>query len=399
MHRIHLIGVSPGGRLDDGLRRILETCKNFYAAPRFHDQLEFLSTNVSPLSPLADALHGIKRALADGNVAVIVGGDPLFFGVGRRILLEFETESVQIHPAVTSMQMAFARLKRPWDDAKLLSLHGRSTPSGLAGMVLPYTKVCILAGGVNSPQSIAAQMIREGVMGYRAWVCEDLGDPEERITEGSLDDISRGAFSELSLMLLERLPSAPCPIVFGLSERELHHSRGLITKDEVRAVSLHALRLPAKGVLWDVGAGSGSVALEASRISPGVDIYAIERNPMEVKNIKRNIRDFGSSQIHVVEGEAPEVFAILPSPDRVFVGGSGGRLEDILRTGVERLSSEGIVVINAVLESTRKTGLAVLKDCGLELRTSEISVRRTVFSAEDGTSTDLNPITVIAGTK
>ena len=397
-HRLHVVGVGPGEEIAGSARTVLQPCRIIFTSPRLNKHLEFFRGPVLGLSPLSPALLEIEHQLEYGDVGVLVGGDPLFFGIARRLSTEFGTDRIDIHPATSSMQIGYARLKMPWDDVQFTSLHGRSEACP-TGHILIHDRICILTGGANSPECVAGSMVRNGISDYRVWVLENLGEPEERITAGTLEDISGGRFAEMSLMVLERNPGSPAFVPFGLSETEISHTRGLITKDEIRAVVLHHLKLPMRGVFWDIGAGSGSVSVEASRVCPDLDIYTIERNPVELENIQDSVRRFGRSKITIVAGEAPQVCVDLPNPDRIFIGGSGGRLRDILQVCSGRLRPGGRIVLTAVTESTRHRAPGMLAQCGFTVRASGVTVQRLHWSSRGEETTNLNPIFVIVGIK
>jgi precorrin-6Y C5,15-methyltransferase (decarboxylating) len=171
----------------------------------------------------------------------------------------------------------------------------------------------------------------------------------------------------------------------------------LITKDEVRAATIQQLRLPRDGVFWDVGAGSGSVSVAAGILNPNLQVYALERHPDELANIKANIIKHKAFNVQVIEGAAPDILAGLPEPDRVFIGGSGGRLKDILNHCVPRLVPAGRIVVNSVLEKTASEAPVILHALGLKVDLRQISVRRWNYGEE--TKQQLNPITLITGTK
>ena len=216
-------------------------------------------------------------------------------------------------------------------------------------------------------------------------------------TTGTWVEIASRQFSPLNMMLIEQAPPTGVDIRFGLGEEEIQHSRGLITKSEVRAATLHQLRLPESGVLWDIGGGSGSVSLEAARLCPELSIYTIEKNPEGQANIQANMRSFGAYTMRLVCGEAPEALADLPDPHRIFVGGSGKRLPEILEAAGARLVPGGRIVVNAVLAQTETTALASLQRLGLRVASSTLAVTRR--SCADGESRVFNPITLITGDK
>ena len=183
---------------------------------------------------------------------------------------------------------------------------------------------------------------------------------------------------------------------FGLVEKEIRHSRGLITKDEVRAVAIHKLRLPQRGVLWDIGAGSGSVSVEAARPSPGLRVYAIEKDEGQIANIEENKIRFGCTNMTITAGEAPEALKNLPSPDRVFVGGSHGQLSGIINVVNERMP-RGIIVINAVKTETLNEAVLLLEKSFFAVDISQVSISRSKVVNGQRHMAALNQISVIRG--
>ena len=286
------------------------------------------------------------------------------------------------------------------DDLRLVSVHGRPADT-LPGRVLPYPRTLLLTDYQSSPDRVAADLLaalracddRERITAICVRVAENLGLVDERLTTGSLEAISGRHFGPLNLVLVEQ-PARPEACRFGLGEDEIRHSRGLITKDEVRAAALHRLRLPATGVFWDIGGGSGSVSLEAARFCPELSVYTVERHPAEQANIRANIRTYGAYTIHLVDGEAPAALANLPDPDRVFIGGSGGQLEAILTAVVPRLRPGGRLVVSAVLARTETTARRVLAQLCRRVTSATLAVTRHEPGGPDRV---LNPITFITG--
>lgn len=325
-----------------------------------------------------------------GNAAVLASGDPLFFGIGRRLLEEFTERKVELHPAVSSMQLAFARVKASWEDAFFVSLHGpkkREWEIGDLPLLLEFhAKLVILTGGETTPQKIASVLPSD----VRVYVLERLGYPDERLREGRPSSIKRMKFRDPNLMLvMSELSDMP---VFGLKEGEFGHTRGLITKDEVRAVVLHKLRLPRRGVFWDIGAGSGSVSIEAKRLSPALRVYAVEKDTSRAKNILVNSKRLAGVQ--VIQGGAPAVLKGLPTPDRVFIGGSGRGRAGVVKYVSSRMK-KGVVVAAAItLESLNETS-DTLKAEGFSLDFSSISVSRAEPLKGRRYLRALNPVFVI----
>lgn len=402
MSRIELIGIS-GPALTAEQWPILRRCVAVAASRRYRPLVEGLHCSLIDIAPLTAMLDKIEAALPTGDVAVLASGDPLFFGIGRTLIARFGPERIRIHPALSAVQLACARFRVPWDDLALISLHGRGD-GDIPGRVLRHRRAMLFTDNRTSPDRVAASLLtaleacddRERIAALHLRVAENLGLADERLTGGSLHDIAARRFSPLNMVLIEQ-PDLPEPPCFGLTEAEIQHSRGLITKDEVRAATLHRLRLPATGVFWDVGGGSGSVSLEAARLCPDLSIHTVEKKPEEQANIRANIRRFGAYTIHLVNGEAPEVLASLPTPDRIFIGGSGQRLEAIVEAAVDRLAEGGRIVVNAVLPHTETTALDRLHRLGLRVSASTLSVSRRPYP--EGESRSFNPITLITGDK
>ena len=403
MAKIHLIGIDSSGLTIDK-KTIVESCNAVFCARRLKDHLQPLllsrpDIEVFPISPISEVFSQIDRMPSYKKIALLGGGDPLFFGIGRALFHRFGREVVSVQPAVSSMQMAFARFKIPWDDARFLSVHGRSM-EGTFPQIIASNKTFLLTDAQNSPDKIASLLLmnlgEKICHNFTVHVAENLGCNDERLITDKIASIAKGKFSDLSVMIFIR-EHIGVEKHFGFQEHELAHTRGLITKDEVRAVSLHALCLPKNGVLWDIGAGSGSLSIEAAGIIPSLRVFAIEAKEEQIENIKINRERFMAASIIPIHGEAPDILRGLPDPDRVFIGGSGGRLSEILDQSVTRLANEGIIVINGVLDTTCQVAPEILHKYGLKVSISRVRVTR--YSYPDNQSIDFNPISVIKGTK
>ncbi len=306
---------------------------------------------------LGASLERIAELAEDRNVCVLASGDPLFFGVGALIVRRLGAEHVEILPQPSSVQAAFARVGLPWQDATFLSVHGRPL-EGVATRLRRAAKAALLTDDENSPARIAAHLVTYGVAAdaWRAWVCEDLGGASERVTAyedlPALATVTEG-FAPLNVLLLVRRDAAwRAPPAFPFLHEDAFAKRmpkkGLITKREVRALSLAELRLAEDAVVWDVGAGSGSVAIEAALLAPAGRVFAIEIDPEGVDICRDNARLHGADNLRVVHGLAPAALAELPDPDAVFVGGSKGAMDELIAIALERLRPGGRLVVNAV---------------------------------------------------
>lgn len=416
--KILLCGISSG-RLEPELRQRLAVCGAVAASQRHHKLLAGLDIRRIAITPVEEMIFEVAVSLQNSDVAVLASGDPLFFGIGRTMLERFGPERVEIFPAISAVQLACARFKLPWDDLTLISLHGRP-PGLLAGKVLARPKTLLFTDPRRSPDRIAAELLAllkehgdtDRLQRLHVRVAENLGLPEERLWQGSLEETAQAKFADLNLMLIEQASASSADeneadatgaaCVFGLQEDEISHSRGLITKDEVRAVILHRLRLPASGVFWDVGGGSGSVSVEAARLCPELAVYIVEQKEEGWRNIRANIARYGLYNITLVRGQAPEALRSLPDPDRIFIGGSRGLLAEIIAPCAQRLAKGGRLVVSAVLQNTAEQAPRLMTANSLEADSRTISVTREQKDFdEDGQPSGLrlNPITIITGKK
>ena len=299
------------------------------------------------------------RRASGERVCLLASGDPGFFGLVRLASARFGPEALEIHPAPSSVAMAFARAATHWDDAVVVSAHGRSLAAAVDA-VLAEPKAAVLTAPDQPPEALGRALLDAGCGPRRVTVCARLGHDDEAVTRTDLEGLAAGTFPALAVVILQapdgfgsagaadgggtsaggdRPGVAGEPtLVWGRAEAAYDHRAGMITKAEVRAVALGKLALPAAGVLWDVGAGSGSVAIECWRLAPGLRVFAVERDADAVGRLRTNAAGTG---VVVVHGEAPGALADLPDPDRVFVGGGG---LNVLESVVDRLRPGGVVV-------------------------------------------------------
>lgn len=340
-------------------------------------------------------------ALAETKrVVVMASGDPNFYGIGPLVVKVLGAEQVVIHPNLTAVQAACARLQMPWQDATIISLHGRSWEPLNAALGRPGPLI-IYTDPVHTPGEIARFLLDRGLTKSRLCVAEDLGQDTERVTWLSLAEAREREFSPLNLVVVLPEPGevvSPGPqLHVGLPEEVLVHQAGLITKSEVRAVVLAKLRLLPGQVMWDVGAGCGSVGLEASLLVPGGKIYAVERHPERAAQIAANRDKFEVHNLEVVCGTGPLCLAQLPDPQRVFVGGGGPEVGAIVREALRRLTPGGRVVITAALLETLEAARNVLAEAGWEAEIVHLQVSRSYPLAGGTALQALNPVWIVTG--
>jgi precorrin-6Y C5,15-methyltransferase (decarboxylating) len=347
---VTIVGLHGGAWFGAAAGHALEAATVVIGAPRHLAALPpRLTAERVPLSgPLDRALDdAIRRRDFDERVCLVVSGDPGFFGLARLARARLGASGLSVHPAPSAAALAFARAGLAWDDAVVVSAHGRPVEPALDA-IIHHAKVAVLTSPEHPPESLGRNLVAAGCGQRVVVVGTRLGEPDEQVWTGDLAGLAGGQFDARSVVLcLAPEPGADAGPgwAWGLPDHTYQHRDGLITKAEVRAVALGKLRLPAAGVLWDVGAGSGSVAAECARLSPGLRVFAIERRPDDAHRLLANLAGTGAT---VVKGNAPDVLAGLPDPDRVFVGGGG------------------LAVLDAVLSRVRPGGTVVATYAALD---------------------------------
>lgn len=318
---------------------------------------------VTLAGPLDDVLGRVEDASREGRaVSVLASGDPGFFGIVRVLAARIGSNVLRVHPAPSAVSLAFARLGLSWDDAAVVSAHGRPLSDAVdAVRSSSQPSVAILASPENPPQIVAAALIAAGEPAgpeTTAAVASRLGEEDEVVTVSHLAAVAVKDFDPMSVLILTgRNDRSGTPtLAWGLAEAEFDHRDGMITKAEVRAVALGKLELPPSGVLWDVGAGSGSVGIECGRLRPGLDVFAVERDPAQGARIRSNAARHRVN-VTVAEGAAPDALVGLPDPDRVFVGGGG---TEVLAAVLGRLRPAGVVVATYAIVDRAVVAAAML---------------------------------------
>jgi precorrin-6Y C5,15-methyltransferase (decarboxylating) len=295
--------------------------------------------------PFDGALAAV-RALRGKSVAVLASGDPFLWGVGATLARHIPATEMLVLPAPSAFSLAAAKLGWALAEVNCVSLHGRPV-SRLRPCLRPGRRVLALTSDGNGPAEVAALLVRHGFGASRVTVLEALGGPRERVSSQTADGDWSQAFDPLNLVAVEVAGGGfALPLTPGLPDETFRHD-GQITKSAVRALTLSALAPRPGELLWDVGAGSGSVAVEWMLGDPSLWAIAIEARADRAENIRANAEALGVPGLQVVEGRAPEALRDLPAPDAVFVGG-GGSGEGAMPAVMEALKPGGRLVANAV---------------------------------------------------
>jgi len=348
----------------------------------------------------------------DSRIVILTSGDPLFFGLGRLLLEKLPSENLIFHPHVSSIQLAFNKIKVPWQDAGIISLHGRDRVKELSTALKKGTeKIALLTDRIYHPSAIAKLYLSLDIpVDYSFFICENLGSNTEKITYfkvagvTELAELVADSFAALNVVILiresvgkdseyyQKLPLIGIPDAAFCSFRD---RPSLITKKEVRTVILGQLALQPNQLVWDIGAGTGSVSIEISRLCPSSQIFAVEKTAIGVSLIAKNCENFQVNNISVISGKATENIPQLPAPDRVFIGGSGGDLSNILTICQQKILPQGIIVIAlATLENCHEA-LTWIKENNWQYNLLQLQISRSTSVGQFTRLSPLNPVTII----
>jgi precorrin-6Y C5,15-methyltransferase (decarboxylating) len=385
---ISVLGVH-GSRVPHGTQELLARAALVVGGAR---QLEALAPAGARTLRLGAGIDdALAQVVADpGPVVVLASGDPGFFGIVRALGRAVDPSRLAVHPAPSSAATAFARLGLAWDDALLVSAHARD-PRRALHAALRHPKVAILTDAGASPAWFAERL---RVNGVTLAVAERLGEPDERVVTGTPEELATMTFAAPNVVIVLG-PGSPQELLaptWALPEDAFDHRAGMITKREIRAVALGHLGPRTGELVWDVGCGSGSVAVECARL--GAAAIAIDDDADAVATTARNAAAFGVP-VRVVEGRAPAALAGLPDPDAVFVGGGGLDLEAILDVCGAR-ARRAVVVTLALIERAGPV-LERLTAAGLQADATMVQASRLAPLAGGHRLAATNPVIVAVG--
>ncbi len=390
---IHVVGFNYFFTSKD-LEEILSKSKKIFCTKRFWPYFQQHSEKLANLVPIEDTIRTIKKDI-NSTYTIIASGDPLFFGIGKRLLKEFYEKDLFFHPALTTVQLVSSRFKIPWDDMKVISLHGRNrTLIPLIKKILkdsPF-KVGVFTDNEFTPDFICSSLLKIGLSSARVLVAQDIGGENEAFFDLDIKEAAEISFHPLNFMIFMGEHNRN-RLGLGLPDDFFLHERGLITKSPIRTICLSKLNLPEQGVLWDIGAGSGSISIEASLMKPGLNIFSVEKDEKRISLIEKNRKKTLSLNVEINKNEAPEGLDHLPNPDRIFVGG-GLSKQGLLEYLIKRLKKDGILVATTILLESLNRLLEFCKRKGLKFHAQQIEIREISPLGKGHMAKSSNPITV-----
>ena len=389
--KVYIIGTGPSGENDLTLRakNALEESKLVFGAESVTSFVPAEKRVINEFLPekVASALAKAECAAA----AVLVRGDPGFYSGAKKLARALTDCEVEIIPGVSSVSAFAAKIQKSWDDARLISLHGRN--GNIVSAVRESKKVFALTGGENTVKSVCRRLCDCGLGGVFVSVGERLGYADERIASGTAEGFAETDFDPLSIVYVEN-PSAAAGISVGLPDSAFIRGDVPMTKSEIRAVTLSKLSPQRDSVVWDVGAGTGSVSVECALNSPLGAVYAVERDEAACELIDKNKAAFGLENLFTVRGEAPGALLALPAPTHVFIGGSGGNLREIINCALDK-NPRAVIVLNAVTLNTLCEAAEIKDSLSLSFECVQINAASTRRAGKYDLMSAHNPVFII----
>lgn len=329
------------------------------------------------------------------NAVLVYSGDTGFYSGASAMMEKLEALGVRarVLPGLSSIQLLAAALGRPWQGWNLVSAHGRICDP--VAECMQGRPTFFLTGGSEDPATLCAQLAAEGFGDVQGVVGQCLGTPEEKLFRGSVKELAAGRFNSLSVLLVEAVEGLPRRAP-GLPDEAFERGDVPMTKQEVRAAVLAKLAVRPEDILWDVGAGTGSVSVELALAAPRGRVYAVECRPEGCALIKANREKFRTRNLVLVEGLAPDALSDLPAPDAVFIGGSKGSLAAIVDAALDK-NPDARICVSAIALETLSAAVAALTAKGRTVQVSQIAVSRAKAVGGLHLMMAQNPIYLITG--
>ena len=391
------MGLGDEGSLTPQAREIIQAAQVLIGGKRLLSPWKSHPAEKITIGANIDEIIDRLKGREHETIVVLASGDPGFHSIAGTLLKHLPPQEVHILPNVSSLQAAFAKIGLTWDDAVFTSAHAHSLAQ-LIGWAKRSPKLGILTDQTNTPARIASTLLDAGMPDCRAVVAENLGAADEDIIDAKLSDLIGCDFALLNVMLLIQSQDwRPDPVLPRRSEEAYAHRRGLITKADVRTLSIARLNIRPTDTVWDIGAGSGAVSIDMAALAWQGKVYAIEKDPENLAFIHENRRKHGALNLEIIAGTAPEALNDLPQPEAVFLGGSGGKIEDIL-TFVDKVASKQcrVVCTFATLENLHQA-YAKMQSLGWQADISQINIAHSKPIASLTRLESINPVFILLG--
>lgn len=362
--------------------------------------LDFFQNTGKPLFDAYDPakmLTYVQEHPEHRTIVVALSGDVGFYSGARRLISAFGNAGIrtELITGISSVTYFCSRLQIPWEDVKLMSIHGRR--ENLIAAVRTHFRTFTLLGGRDNVASLCEKLEKYGFENVKLYIGERLHYPEERITEGTPAELKEKAFDSLCVAIIEN-PSYMSGLRSCIPDEEFQRGDAPMTKSEVRSLSVAKLNLNRDSIAWDIGAGTGSVTIEMALAAADGEVYAIEKKPAAAALIEENARRFGTPNVEVHVGTAPEALTDLPAPTHAFIGGSSGNMKEILQLLLAK-NPQVRVVINAITLETVAEANSCFKELGFtDVDITQIQAAKAKKVGPYEMMMGQNPVYIFAGT-
>ncbi len=402
MKKIWIIGIGMGnpGTMTMHACELIKKCGAVAGAERMLDSI--LTDGKKTFCSIAPfPLLSWMQQQEEEEIAVLMSGDTGFFSGAKKLtaLIEQETDwETELIPGVSSLQYFCAKLKLPWEDVKAVSLHGRQ--DDFIKEIRSSGKVFLLTDTEQTPAVICRRLTEAGYGTAKVYVGERLSYPDEKITGGTGEELAEMAFHPLSVVLVENdRKDMQSVVTHGLPDEVFIRGKVPMTKEEVRSVTLSKLSLCREDILYDIGAGTGSVSVEMALQADLGCVYAIESNGEAADLVLENKKKMGASNLHVIRGTAPQALEDLPPADKAFIGGSRGNLRSIIQTLLKKNPAIRIV-INAIALETLAEAVQIFREEGFAYTdVVQITASRAKAAGSHHLMMGQNPVFILTGEK
>lgn len=406
MNQLYIVGIGPGNRdyiLPIAIKT-MEQCEHIIASkrliPMLHSELKLAEGKeykiITPMGSITSTIELIQRQLLISDVALVVSGDPLMYSLFQTFKNNEigKTFPMQIIPGIGSLQMLGAVFGYSMEDAKIISVHGRDKSKGsIAQAVYEHKKVFFLCSREQNPAWISQIMINYQLDEVMLHAGSNLSYENELMESGHPKDMITKDYESLCVvMVINPHPKQLVRLAF-LEDEDFIRAKTPMTKEEIRILIIHRLKTKPDSILWDIGAGTGSVSIECARQCPFGEVYAVEQKNEALDLIEKNKEKFNTQNLHIHKGKALEVLKDLPVPDMVFIGGSGGELEEIIKYIIELKKPIRIVIAAVTMETLTQASQLLSKASNYNIMQIGISKSRELgnYHIMDAN----NPVTIV----
>lgn len=406
-HELNVVGIGPGSSeyILPAARRLIIAADVLAGGKRaLADYADAAQKKIVIDGNIERALQDLERALQTYDVTVMVSGDPGYYSLLTALKERFPDKITSVIPGVSSLQMAFARLQLPWQQAKWISFHGR-TPQQTEYAYEQEKIIGILTDSVNNPHNIAALLLDNGWPEQtKIYIAQNLSYPNEKIVNTDLATLSRESTETYpnSCLIALAVPAVSARTAtesdnyLGIDDAEFYRANVPMTKQEVRIITVAKARIAPAATVYDIGAGTGSLSVEAARQAAQGQVYAWEKNGAAAELIRTNMIKFGTKNITIIDRAAPQGMEDTPPADVIIIGGSGGNLTEILAAADRKLKNGGRMVLNFIALQNLTLTLDYLhekKNYAYEVCQMQFSRLRRVGSYDMAEA--LNPVYIV----